>query len=76
MFPRASGEKWLHLNNHTSFGRLVKAIAVVSVVSNLYLTVGLAIAIAVVSVEGQWASPFDLYGKEDAPALHESPSYE
>ena len=24
---------------------------------------------------GQWAGPLDLYGKEDAPALHESPSY-
>ena len=24
---------------------------------------------------GQWAGPLDLYGKEDAPALHASPSY-
>ena len=24
---------------------------------------------------GQWAGPLDLYGKEDAPALHESPRY-
>ena len=24
---------------------------------------------------GQWAGPLDLYGKKDAPALHESPSY-
>ena len=24
---------------------------------------------------GQWAGPLDLYGKEDAPALHESPSF-
>ena len=23
----------------------------------------------------QWAGPLDLYGKEDAPALYESPSY-
>ena len=23
----------------------------------------------------KWAGPLDLYGKEDAPALHESPSY-
>ena len=23
----------------------------------------------------EWAGPLDLYGKEDAPALHESPSY-
>ena len=23
----------------------------------------------------QWAGPLDLYGKEDAPALNESPSY-
>ena len=23
----------------------------------------------------QWAGPLDLYGKEDTPALHESPSY-
>ena len=27
------------------------------------------------SVRWQWAGPLDLYGKEDAPALHESPSY-
>ena len=26
-------------------------------------------------ITGQWAGPLDLYGKEDAPALHESPSY-
>ena len=26
-------------------------------------------------MSGQWAGPLDLYGKEDAPAIHESPSY-
>ena len=25
---------------------------------------------------GQWAGLLDLYGKEDVPALHESPRYE
>ena len=28
-----------------------------------------------VAEDRQWAGPLDLYGKEDAPALHESPSY-
>ena len=29
----------------------------------------------IVMLYGQWAGPLDLYRKEDAPALHESPSY-
>ena len=28
-----------------------------------------------VVMSGQWAGPLDLYGKEEAPALHMSPSY-
>ena len=77
--PSEGKVKWLLMNNHTSLGRLGST-ALVGSQSRRRTT-----PIRNPRVPGmlnrldmwswQWADPLNLYGKEDASALHESPSY-